>query len=133
MIVHFCNNEVLRIAEEWPLDSGASLYSVWNYSKGETSIFGSGVPRAMAPADARTLLLALTSNTGAGVDAFRFDGIGRFDSRCGELGEACRPVGCGRSHKPPHASRSTARPLAQVPQMQHWPRLSSPARAGSGT
>ncbi len=45
-----------------------------------------GVPRAMAPADARTLLLALTSNTGAGVDAFRFDGIGRFDAAKGGYG-----------------------------------------------
>lgn len=48
VIVHFCNNEVLRIAEEWPLDSGASLYSVWNFAKGETSIFGIGVPHIMA-------------------------------------------------------------------------------------
>ena len=47
VIIHFCNNEVLRIAEEWPLDSGDSLYSVWNFSRGETSIFGVGVPRIM--------------------------------------------------------------------------------------
>jgi filamentous hemagglutinin family protein len=37
-----------------------------------------GVPRAMAPADARTLLLNFTP--GAGKEALQFDGIGRFDA-----------------------------------------------------
>ena len=45
-----------------------------------------GVPRAMAPADARTLLLALMPNTGAGADAFHFGGIGRFDAAKGGYG-----------------------------------------------
>jgi len=49
VIVHFCGDEVLRIAEEWPLDSGDSLYSVFNFLKGETSIFGIGVPHIMGP------------------------------------------------------------------------------------
>lgn len=48
VIVHFCNNEVLKIAPEYPLDSGESLYSVWNFEKGETSVFGVGVPYIMA-------------------------------------------------------------------------------------
>ncbi|MDN2701188.1 filamentous hemagglutinin family protein [Janthinobacterium sp. SUN100] len=49
-----------------------------------------GVPRAMAPADARTLLLALMPNTGAdaGADAFHFGGIGRFDAAKGGYGGA---------------------------------------------
>ncbi len=37
-----------------------------------------GVPRAMLPDDARTLMLNPT--LGAGADAFNFDGIGRFDA-----------------------------------------------------
>ena len=45
-----------------------------------------GVPRAMAPADARTLLLALMPNTGAGADAFHFGGIGRFGAAKGGYG-----------------------------------------------
>lgn len=48
VIVYFIGNEVLKIAPEYPLDSGESLYSVFNYEKGETSIFGTGVPHAMA-------------------------------------------------------------------------------------
>ncbi|MDC8757692.1 filamentous haemagglutinin family protein [Janthinobacterium fluminis] len=47
-----------------------------------------GVPRALAPADVRTLLLNLVPNSGAGVDAFRFDGIGRFDAAKGGYGGA---------------------------------------------
>lgn len=48
VIVHFCNNEVLKIAPEYPLDSGETLYSVWNFQRGETSMFGLGVPNMMA-------------------------------------------------------------------------------------
>jgi hypothetical protein len=48
VIVYFCDNEILKIAAEYPLDSGESLYSVWNFEKGETSIFGIGVPNVMA-------------------------------------------------------------------------------------
>lgn len=47
VIIHFCNSEVLKIAPEYPLDSGESLYSVWNFQKGETSMFGVGVPHIM--------------------------------------------------------------------------------------
>lgn len=47
VIIHFCRDEVLKIAEEYPLDSGAPLYSVFNFEKGETSIFGYGVPNVM--------------------------------------------------------------------------------------
>jgi hypothetical protein len=47
VVLHFCDGEVLRIAEEWALDSGEGLYSVWNFCKGETSVFGLGVPRIM--------------------------------------------------------------------------------------
>lgn len=48
VIIHFCNDEVLKIAPEYPLDSGESLYSVWNFEKGETTVFGLGVPAIMA-------------------------------------------------------------------------------------
>ena len=47
VIIHFCRNEVLKIAPEYPLDSGESLYSVWNFEKGETSVFGIGIPNVM--------------------------------------------------------------------------------------
>ena len=52
VILHFCNNEVLKIAPEYPLDSGESLYSVWNFQRGETSMFGIGVPNMMADSQA---------------------------------------------------------------------------------
>jgi hypothetical protein len=48
VILYFCNNELLKIAPDYPLDSGESLYSVWNFEKGETSIFGIGVPELIA-------------------------------------------------------------------------------------
>lgn len=47
VIIHFCRNEVLKIAPEYPLDSGESLYSLWNFEKGETSVFGIGIPNVM--------------------------------------------------------------------------------------
>jgi filamentous hemagglutinin family protein len=45
-----------------------------------------GVPRAMLPVDARSLVLNL--NPGAGIDAFRFDGTARFDAASGGYGGA---------------------------------------------
>lgn len=48
VIVYFCQNEVLKIAPEYPMDSGETLYSVWNFEKGETSIFGIGIPEIMS-------------------------------------------------------------------------------------
>lgn len=52
VILHFCNNEVLKIAPEYPMDSGESLYSVWNFQRGETSLFGIGVPNMMGDSQA---------------------------------------------------------------------------------
>ncbi len=52
VIIHFCQNEVLKIAADYPLDSGDSLYSVWNFEKGETSVFGVGVPHIMGDSQA---------------------------------------------------------------------------------
>jgi hypothetical protein len=48
VILYFCGNELLKIAPAYPLDSGETLYSVWNFEKGETSIFGVGVPELIA-------------------------------------------------------------------------------------
>ena len=48
VILYFCNDEMLKIAPDYPLDSGETLYSVWNFVKGETSIFGLGVPELIA-------------------------------------------------------------------------------------
>jgi hypothetical protein len=48
VILYFCNNEILKLSPDYPLDSGESLYSVWNFEKGETSIFGIGVPELIA-------------------------------------------------------------------------------------
>ncbi|MGJ7524717.1 filamentous haemagglutinin family protein [Variovorax sp. GB1P17] len=47
-----------------------------------------GVPRAMAPADVRTLLLRFTPDSGVGADALRFDGTGRFNPAEGGYGGA---------------------------------------------
>lgn len=42
----FCGSELLKVNEEYPLDSGDSLYSVVAFDKGEASILGGiGVPR----------------------------------------------------------------------------------------
>lgn len=46
VIIHFIGGEVLKIAAEYPLDSGDGLYSVWNFEASETAIFGYGVPNA---------------------------------------------------------------------------------------
>lgn len=48
VIAYFCNNELLKLSPEYPLDSGETLYSVWNFEKGETSIFGIGVPELIS-------------------------------------------------------------------------------------
>jgi hypothetical protein len=48
VILYFCENELLKIAPAYPLDSGETLYSVWNFERGETSIFGVGVPELIA-------------------------------------------------------------------------------------
>lgn len=44
VILYFCRNELLKISPDYPLDSGESLYSVWNFERGETGIWGFGVP-----------------------------------------------------------------------------------------
>jgi hypothetical protein len=71
---------------------GAVLRSYSNYN--ETSFADyvvadavkRGVPRAMLPIDARSLLLDL--NPGAGIDALRFNGTARFDAARGGYGGA---------------------------------------------
>ncbi|MDM0089992.1 MULTISPECIES: filamentous hemagglutinin family protein [unclassified Variovorax] len=50
-----------------------------------------GVPRAMAPADARTLLLNFVP--GAGKASLQFDGIGRFDAAQGGYGGTVAAIG----------------------------------------
>ncbi len=54
VIIHFIGGEVLKIAPEYPLDSGDGLYSIWNFEKGEASVFGIGVPEVMS--DSQTSL-----------------------------------------------------------------------------
>lgn len=48
VIIHFCNDEVLKIAPEYPLDSGETMYSVVTFAQGETSMFGIGLPNIIA-------------------------------------------------------------------------------------
>lgn len=44
----FCGQKLLRIDEDYLLDSGASIYSVYSFEKAESSILGGvGVPRLM--------------------------------------------------------------------------------------
>lgn len=46
--IFFCGNRLLRIDEDYILDSGASTYSVYSFEKAESSILGGvGVPRLM--------------------------------------------------------------------------------------
>lgn len=52
VILWFVGNEVLKIAPDYPLDSGDGLYSVWNFEKSEASIFGIGVPELLADSQA---------------------------------------------------------------------------------
>ncbi len=47
VVVHFCEGMILHIAEEYPLDSGETLYSVFNVEESEGSIFGYGIPEIM--------------------------------------------------------------------------------------
>lgn len=47
VIAFFCNNELLKIAPEYPLDSQETLYSVFNIEESEASIFGYGIPEIM--------------------------------------------------------------------------------------
>ncbi len=51
VIVWFGEGELLKIGLH-PLDSGESLYSVWNFEKDDTSIFGYGVPFLMRDSQA---------------------------------------------------------------------------------
>lgn len=44
VVVYFCDNVILKIAPEYPLDSGETLYSVANLEDAEGSIFGYGIP-----------------------------------------------------------------------------------------
>jgi hypothetical protein len=48
VVVHFCDNVILKLAEAYPLDSGETLYSVFCIEKAESSIFGYGVPTIMS-------------------------------------------------------------------------------------
>lgn len=46
--IFFCGQRLLRIDEDYILDSGASIYSVYSFEKAESSILGGvGVPRLM--------------------------------------------------------------------------------------
>lgn len=46
--IFFCGNHLLKIDEDYLLDSGASIYSVFAFEKSEASIMGAvGVPRLM--------------------------------------------------------------------------------------
>lgn len=47
VIVYICEGQILKIAPEYPLDSGETLYSIFNIEDAEGSLFGYGVPRIM--------------------------------------------------------------------------------------
>jgi hypothetical protein len=47
VVVHFCEGVILKIAPEWPLDSGETLYSLANLEEAEGQLFGYGVPTIM--------------------------------------------------------------------------------------
>lgn len=47
VIVHFCEDVILKIAPYYPLDSGDTLYSMANLEDAEGQLFGYGVPTIM--------------------------------------------------------------------------------------
>lgn len=48
VIIYFCQGQLLKISEDFPLDSGDSLYSVFTFERAEASIMGGvGVPWLM--------------------------------------------------------------------------------------
>jgi hypothetical protein len=47
VIIHFCEGCILKIAPEWPMDSGETLYSLANLEDAEGQLFGYGVPTIM--------------------------------------------------------------------------------------
>ncbi len=48
VIIYFSQGKLLKISEDFPLDSGESLYSVFSFEKGEASVLGGvGVPWLM--------------------------------------------------------------------------------------
>lgn len=48
VVIYFCQGKLLKIAPDYPLDSGDSLYSVFCFEKAEASILGAvGVPHLM--------------------------------------------------------------------------------------
>ena len=51
VILWFCQGEVLKIGDH-PLDSGATLYSLFNFEADETCPFGYGVPHSMRDSQA---------------------------------------------------------------------------------
>lgn len=51
VILVYCQNEILKLALH-PLESGESLYSLFNFEKDETSSFGYGVPNLMRDSQA---------------------------------------------------------------------------------
>lgn len=48
VVLHFCEGAILKIAEEYPLDSGETLYSIFNIEESEGSMFGYGIPHIMS-------------------------------------------------------------------------------------
>jgi hypothetical protein len=54
VVLYICEGQILKIAPEYPLDSGETLYSVFNVEESEGSIFGYGIPHIMG--DSQTAL-----------------------------------------------------------------------------
>ncbi len=48
VVCFFCEGELLKIAPEYPLDSGETLYSLFNVEEGEGTMFGYGIPHIMS-------------------------------------------------------------------------------------
>ncbi len=47
VVIWFCEGQILKIAEEYPLDSGETLYSLANLEEAEGTMFGYGIPWIM--------------------------------------------------------------------------------------
>lgn len=63
VIMFICEGQILKLSQEYPLDSGDTLYSVFNIEESEGSIFGYGIPEIMADSQ-----IALNSAWRMGLD-----------------------------------------------------------------
>lgn len=63
VVLYFCEGTILKLSPEYPLDSGETLYSLFNVEEAEGTMFGYGIPHIMADSQ-----IALNSAWRMGLD-----------------------------------------------------------------